>query len=44
LEVRENERGEAILDYVIGVATGEARTKAELNGKKTSSPRKEAYL
>jgi altronate hydrolase len=33
LEVRENEMGEAILDYVIGVANGEVRTKAELKGR-----------
>jgi altronate hydrolase len=30
LEVRENEMGEAILDYVNRVANGEIRAKAEL--------------
>jgi hypothetical protein len=32
LKVRENEIGEAILHYVIRVANGEVRTKAELKG------------
>src|SRR5260370_37462359 len=44
LEVRENERGEAILDYLISVATGEALTQAELKGKKSSSPGNKASL
>jgi len=30
LELRENEMGESILDYVIRVANGEVQTKAEL--------------
>jgi altronate hydrolase len=38
LEVRENEVGEAILDYVIGVANGKVRTKAELKGREDFIP------
>ena len=38
LEVRENEMGEAILDYVIRVANGEVRTKAELKGQEDFIP------
>src|SRR5882762_6815887 len=40
LEVRENEMGEAVLDYVIGVANGEVRTNAELKGQEDFIPRK----
>jgi altronate hydrolase len=40
LEVRENEMGEAILDYVIRVANGEVRTKAGLKGQEDFIPRK----
>src|SRR6266850_181996 len=38
--VTENEMGEAILDYVIGVANGEVRTNAELKGQEDFIPRK----
>jgi len=39
-----NEMGEAILDYVIRVANGEVRTKAELKGQEDFIPGKEASL